>query len=269
MKKSDESPPPFDLDSLMRPQPYKVRVYVLEGKGLQPKDLNGKSDPYIKVRAVAVRTSSRRLCAYNPDGSHVALARAQLKLGKKTVSDHKNALDSTNDPEFYRCFEMATELPGTSRSSEPRWRVGWRTHEVALTCKCAHLTQARRNCPLRRGIATRYPRTISSARPSSTWRTGGSIRGGRRWAACSRRPPTPPRALWSTVASTSPCAPRPRARCRCGSTSWTRQQPRSTSRCGNGQRWCGRAGERVRCVATPWQTHITQHLPSLRWLIAA
>ena len=49
MKKSDETPPPFDLDSLMRPQPYKVRVYVLEGKGLQPKDLNGKSDPYIKV----------------------------------------------------------------------------------------------------------------------------------------------------------------------------------------------------------------------------
>lgn len=138
MKKSDESPPPFDLDSLMRPQPYKVRVYVLEGKGLQPKDLNGKSDPYIKVRAVAVRTSSRRLCAYNPDGSHVALARAQLKLGKKTVSDHKNALDSTNDPEFYRCFEMATELPGTSRSSEPAGaRVGahmkWRSHASAPT----------------------------------------------------------------------------------------------------------------------------------------
>jgi len=29
------------------------------------------------------------------------------------VSDHKHALKQTNDPQFYRCFEVATTLPGT------------------------------------------------------------------------------------------------------------------------------------------------------------
>ena len=59
MRHDDQTPPPFDLDKLLNPQPYKVRVYMLTGHGLQPKDLNGKSDPYIKVRAPTHAVRSR------------------------------------------------------------------------------------------------------------------------------------------------------------------------------------------------------------------
>ncbi|MEQ2277801.1 hypothetical protein XENORESO_007934, partial [Xenotaenia resolanae] len=48
-----------------------VRVYIIKAQGLQPKDANGKCDPYVKIT-----------------------------LGKKTISDHENYIPCTLDPEF-------------------------------------------------------------------------------------------------------------------------------------------------------------------------
>ncbi|XP_060691971.1 dysferlin isoform X2 [Hemiscyllium ocellatum] len=59
-----------------------VRVYVIQAFGLQPKDSNGKCDPYVKV-----------------------------SLGKRSVSDQDNYIPCTLDPEFGRMYELTGNLP--------------------------------------------------------------------------------------------------------------------------------------------------------------
>ncbi|XP_048456952.1 dysferlin [Rhincodon typus] len=59
-----------------------VRVYVVRAFGLQPKDSNGKCDPYVKI-----------------------------SLGKRSVSDQDNYIPCTLDPEFGRMYELTGNLP--------------------------------------------------------------------------------------------------------------------------------------------------------------
>ncbi|XP_078137887.1 LOW QUALITY PROTEIN: dysferlin [Centroberyx gerrardi] len=59
-----------------------VRVYVIQASGLQPKDTNGKCDPYVKI-----------------------------SLGKKTINDHDHYIPCTLEPVFGKLFELSCSLP--------------------------------------------------------------------------------------------------------------------------------------------------------------
>lgn len=89
IEREDEKPL-LDFERLLKPLPYEVRVYVLDGVGFAPMDMGlngrpGKSDPYLR-----------------------------LKLGKQKVDDRKNFINDTTDPDFYKMYTISAVLPGAS-----------------------------------------------------------------------------------------------------------------------------------------------------------
>ncbi|CAK4072437.1 unnamed protein product [Aphanomyces euteiches] len=86
----ENEPPLVNLEKLLNPQPYTVRIYILNGEGFQPMDPGfdgrpGKSDPYMVLR-----------------------------LGKTKINDRKNYIDDVVDPDFYKMFEIPCNFPGAS-----------------------------------------------------------------------------------------------------------------------------------------------------------
>ena len=59
-----------------------VRVYIIRGRDLQPKDPNGKADPYVVV-----------------------------ELGKKKISDKDNYIPNDINPYFGAFFELKAKIP--------------------------------------------------------------------------------------------------------------------------------------------------------------
>ncbi|RLN21310.1 hypothetical protein BBJ28_00020174, partial [Nothophytophthora sp. Chile5] len=88
--KSRDEPPLFDLDQFLNPQPYLVRVYVLDALNLHPKDENNKCDPYLRV---SLGDGRRREQMFNDRDSYQA---------------------ETLTPKFHKMYEFKADLPGAS-----------------------------------------------------------------------------------------------------------------------------------------------------------
>eukprot|EP00485_Elphidium_margaritaceum_P001758 CAMPEP_0202694498 /NCGR_PEP_ID=MMETSP1385-20130828/8345_1 /ASSEMBLY_ACC=CAM_ASM_000861 /TAXON_ID=933848 /ORGANISM="Elphidium margaritaceum" /LENGTH=1708 /DNA_ID=CAMNT_0049350357 /DNA_START=54 /DNA_END=5180 /DNA_ORIENTATION=+ len=69
-----------------------LRVYILRGTKLIPRDTNGSSDPYLKLR-----------------------------LGKSRFSTRNSYHNNTLEPGFYECFEMPIKMPGASKLDIEVW----------------------------------------------------------------------------------------------------------------------------------------------------
>jgi hypothetical protein len=88
---SPDEPPLIDLNSLLKPSGYKVRLYLLKATGLTAMDIGiagrpGKSDPYVRIT-----------------------------LGKYVFDDRENAIDDMTDVDLYKLVELNAELPGSSQ----------------------------------------------------------------------------------------------------------------------------------------------------------
>eukprot|EP00455_Lapot_gusevi_P005654 TRINITY_DN1241_c0_g1_i9.p2 TRINITY_DN1241_c0_g1~~TRINITY_DN1241_c0_g1_i9.p2 ORF type:complete len:435 (-),score=156.41 TRINITY_DN1241_c0_g1_i9:61-1365(-) len=83
---SKDSDNGLNLNELLRPKEVFVRVYILQGHRLNPKDSDGSSDPYLIV-----------------------------KLAGHRVSTRDRYIKSNLEPDFYEAFEFPCTLPGDSR----------------------------------------------------------------------------------------------------------------------------------------------------------
>uniref|UniRef100_K3WXL3 C2 domain-containing protein n=1 Tax=Globisporangium ultimum (strain ATCC 200006 / CBS 805.95 / DAOM BR144) TaxID=431595 RepID=K3WXL3_GLOUD len=88
--KSRDEPPLFNLESFLNPQPYLVRVYVLDAMNIQPKDANNKCDPYLRL---SLGDGHKRDHVFNDRESHRT---------------------ETLAPKFHNMYEFKAELPGVS-----------------------------------------------------------------------------------------------------------------------------------------------------------
>ncbi|CAI5741958.1 unnamed protein product [Peronospora destructor] len=88
--KSRDEPPLFNLDQFFNPQPYLVRVYVLDALNLHPKDVNNKCDPYLRV---SLGDGRRRDQMFN---------------------DRDKYQSETLTPKFHQMYEFKADLPGAS-----------------------------------------------------------------------------------------------------------------------------------------------------------
>ena len=68
---------------LLSPHKVIVRLYVLKGKSLTPADETGNSDPFLIIR-----------------------------LGNTVIKDMESLRNDTNNPAFFRQYDIPTELPG-------------------------------------------------------------------------------------------------------------------------------------------------------------
>ena len=80
------------MTQLLKPAPYRMRLYVLRALNLEAKDSAswhgrpGRSDPYLKV-----------------------------SLGKESMDDRKNAVEDAVDADLYKLVDFPCELPGAGR----------------------------------------------------------------------------------------------------------------------------------------------------------
>ena len=65
--------PPVLMSSSSGPGAYKVRLMVREARNLLAADKNGKSDPYVKVRAVDKNGATVKVCQQQQEVHHVVL----------------------------------------------------------------------------------------------------------------------------------------------------------------------------------------------------
>ena len=91
IKDPRKTPPPVALESLLRPEQYLVRVYVLDGRDMMPVD-GTSADPYLV-----------------------------LTLGKEKISDRANYKPKNLYPQIFKCFEIKALLPGPSRLHIAAW----------------------------------------------------------------------------------------------------------------------------------------------------
>ena len=82
----EEGAPLIDMDVVQQKDQtdYKVRVYIVKGRNLQPVG-GGLSDPYVRIR-----------------------------LGKQYINDMENHQVSTTDPDFFQAYELDALIPGQS-----------------------------------------------------------------------------------------------------------------------------------------------------------
>jgi hypothetical protein len=79
------SRPDVSLEAFANAASYAVRLYILSANGLASEDMNGSSDPYLRV-----------------------------SLGKQQITRREAAKNRCLNPVFHQRFEFQTELPGVS-----------------------------------------------------------------------------------------------------------------------------------------------------------
>jgi Ca2+-dependent lipid-binding protein len=76
----------LNIKDLLQPKELFLRLYILRGHKLSPKDDDGLSDPYLII-----------------------------KIGKTTINLRDRRIENTLNPEFYEAIEIPVTIPGDSR----------------------------------------------------------------------------------------------------------------------------------------------------------
>ncbi|KAK2963825.1 putative Dysferlin protein [Blattamonas nauphoetae] len=111
-----------------KPRNYVVRVYMLRGRQIVPMDSNGKADPYLIL--------------------------STGKTAEHTVNERENKQRKTLKPDFYKCYEIKSTIPGNSHLSIELW--DWnRVSKDAMIGKTVIDLESRLMCPSWREMKTK------------------------------------------------------------------------------------------------------------------
>ena len=91
-----------------QPKPYIVRVYILKGSEIAPKDSGPSpaSDPY---------------CVVSLGNTKISDIKGSKKNWNKDFPYNERYLKSTCHPEFFRSYELKAKLPGASQLRVAVW----------------------------------------------------------------------------------------------------------------------------------------------------
>ena len=176
------------FSKLTAPKEYVVRVYVLRGANLPPKDTSSATRAKRLLDGITgLGSTNAGLLAPKPGVESYPDPFLKVRLGSTAVGSREEHLVNEIDPPFYRRYDLVTTVPGETRLQVECWDYDWcalyargstRTLSHTMRRPSAPVLHLRHSSHRWRCVSPAGTATSSWAAPRSrSWTARGRLRG--------------------------------------------------------------------------------------------